>query len=120
MTMNIHDVEFDSVFEVHADGTLTHRYDLYAPTVTHDDERDVDVDGPYWTPLVGWTGQHGYNGAVMHASEQFAGALANYVSSRAGVYVLTVVEVLEDTNEDANEDPAGWAILRFEKDLLDV
>ena len=68
---------------------------------------------------MGWTGQHGYNGAVMHASEQFAGPLANYVISRAGVYVLTVVEVLAD-DEDANEEPAGWAILRFEKDLLDV
>lgn len=105
--------EFDLVFTVFEDSTVTERLDLYAPTVTHDETDDVYVDGSGWTPLTGWTGQYGYRGAVMHASEQFAGSLADHVLSTPGTYVLTVVDVLPD-EDDEDPEPAGWAVLRRE------
>ena len=103
------DFEFDHVFTVHADGSVTDS-DRYAPSVWHDDTDDVVIDGEGWTALTGYTGQYRYNGAVMHASEQFAGGIRDDVLSTPGTYVLVVVDVL---SEDEGE-PAGWAVLRFD------
>src|SRR5690606_22027104 len=59
---------------------------IYAPDVEHDDRHDVLIDGqPYrehgaltpWEALTGYTGQHGYTGPTMHASEYLGGALAH-------------------------------------------
>lgn len=105
--------EFDCVFEVLEGGAVVDRHDIYAPQVYVYENCPVDIDGiPVgWEALTGWTGQYGYKGAVMHASEQFAGPMAAHVLGTPGVYVLVVVEVLEE-DEDGESEPAGWAVLR--------
>ncbi|WP_207126806.1 hypothetical protein [Actinocatenispora comari] len=59
-----------------------------------------------WEALTGWSGQHGYNGPIMHPSELVCGALAEYILSTPGTYVAVAVET-----ED-QDDPAGWLVLR--------
>jgi len=61
--------------------------------------------------LTGYTGQYGYHGAVMHASEYIGGGLADDILSTPGTYVVVVVNV-EDDEADEFAEPAGWAILR--------
>lgn len=89
----------------------------YVPSVTHDDEDDILLDGaPHRTSdtwevfSIGYTGQHGYNGGVMHASEQFSGRLLDDVLEAPGVYVITAVEV-----DDDPDNPAGWTILKLKE-----
>lgn len=107
-------VEFDCPFRVWEDdeSDVTRVEDnvpgVYAPDV-------ADVDGittteAAWSPLTGYTRQHGYRGAVLHPSEQLAGDLARDVLSSPGIYA--VVEV-RDENDEYPADPIGWAILRY-------
>lgn len=111
MTATTLDVEFDHVFTVTHDGTVTDAPNVYAPSVWHDDTADIVIDGDGWEALTGYTGQYGYRGAVMHASEKFAGGIARDVLDEPGTYVLVVVEVLPD-EDDEQPEPAGWAVLR--------
>lgn len=104
------DFDFDSPFEVRANGTVTDS-GLLAPSVWHSESDDVQIDGSSWEALTGWTGQYGYSGAVMHASEQFEGGIRDHVLSTPGTYVLVVVNVLPD-EDDEDPEPAGWAVLR--------
>lgn len=103
--------EFDCPFTVHADGSVTDAPGVYAPEVYHSDDDDVEIHGVGWDALVGYTGQYGYHGAVMHASEQFAGGIREDVLAMPGTYVLTVVEVMPE-DDDPEPEPAGWAVLR--------
>lgn len=109
-------VEFDSPFRI------TDAYDVeraedvaYTPTVEHDDEDDILIDGvpasdSEWWAISGMTGQYGYNGAVMHSSEYISGGMAEALyrlrdgDSRM-VFVVTTVET------DDPERPAGWTVL---------
>lgn len=108
--------EFDSVFRVWTNGDITLVPGTYAPDVHHDDTYDILIDGipvddsETWEALSGYTGQYGYTGPVMHASEQFGGKLREDVLSHPGIYVLVVVEVFPD--DDPEPAPAGWAVLR--------
>ena len=106
-------VEFDTPFIVRPGGTIEPAPAVYAPSVFHDDETDVTVDGPDWRPLRGYTGQYGYSGAVMHPSEYLGGRLAADILAEPGVYVVVAVEVMPDDDDDSPE-PAGWAVLRYE------
>lgn len=119
--------------------TLSRADGVYGPTVEHDAVHDVLIDGHAvncpcgycaWSPLTGYTRQHGYRGAVMHASEFVGGGLADDLLATADehpVYMVTSVEVTEcdedcDPGEHTPEDveagiwghePAGWCILRL-------
>lgn len=111
---------------------------LYAPTVEHSYTHDVLINGHaprcecgycHWEPLTGHSGQHGYRGAVMHASEFIGGALALdlldtasehpiYVVSEVGVVVCEEDCCADRTDADAEvglweHEPVGWAILRL-------
>lgn len=88
--------DFDHVFRVNEDGTVSDVEDVWAPSVFHDDENDVEIDSEDWEPLTGYTGQYSYHGAVMHASERFAGRIYRDVMAEPGVYVLVVVECYPD------------------------
>lgn len=105
--------EFDHVFTVAEDGTVSDGPDyLYAPTVTHSDEHDIEYEqyvGRTWAPLTGYTGQWGYSGAVMHASETLSGGLARDILTEPGTYVTVVVE----SDDPDGEEAAGWAVLRY-------
>jgi len=113
----INDMEFDHVFTLHPDGSITHPKDVWAPEVYHSDVNDIDIcDGPdcRWHPLTGFTGQDRYHGAVMHPSEYIGRGIADYLQELAAdepvTFVVTVVECLPE-DDDEFPEPAGWAIL---------
>lgn len=92
-------VEFDSPFTVTAAGELADApAGIYAPEVYHDESTDITMSGAEttWEALTGYTGQHSYSGAVMHASEYLGGRLAADILETPGVYVVTSVEVLPE------------------------
>lgn len=106
------EVDFDSPFSVDSQGNVeTHVSGYYAPEVYHIDAsapNDVEIGSSDWEAWsTGRSGQHGYRGAVMHASEQLAGGIARDLLSEPGVYVLTTVEDLDDM-----DNPAGWIVLK--------
>lgn len=108
MGMSVLGVEFDFPFRVGGDGSVMGVADVYAPVVYHDAGTDVRVDSVAgeWEPFsAGYTGQWGYAGPVMHASETLGGRLVADMIADGGVFVVTVVEV------DGGE-PAGWIVLR--------
>lgn len=111
--------EFDHVFTLNTDGTITEPAGVYAPSVYHDPDGDVTIDawpaGTRWTCMTGLTGQDSYHGAVMHASE-FVGrgvaqAMFDLTEDGPVTFALVVVYCLPDEDEpDADDDVAGWAI----------
>lgn len=75
----------------------------------------VEVDG--WEVFTnGYSGQYGYRGPIMHASEFIGGHLADDIMARPGIYVAVTVEVScphdETAGCDCEDEPAGWAVLR--------
>lgn len=104
--------DFGSVFTLAPTGEIADRRDLHAPTVWHDDELDVIIEGRGWTALTGMTGQYSYNGAVMHSSEYIGVGIIDRLLDLADddtqTFTIVTVEVLDDP-----EHPAGWAILHY-------
>lgn len=98
-----------------------------APEVYHDETDDIVIDGVRWEDCKEWepircfSGQYGYKGAVMHASEFIGSALAEHMSDLSEivpqVFVVVVVNVLP-TDDDKDPEPAGWAILYRDADPL--
>lgn len=133
-------MEFDHVIEVHADGTVTDGpAGIYGPDLMHVEfERhplDIENVGPQgWDILRGFSGQYGYAGGVMHASEQIGGGLETFILSHPGLYVACVVNCWGEPECDGHEslrgdsmgatvycdntcgsveddpEPAGWAV----------
>lgn len=102
-------LEFDCVVEVHKDGTMTDRHDLYAPESYDDGTGGIDFAGStVWKPLDGYSGQYGYSGPIMHPSEYIGGVLEDDIATTPGVYVVVVVTDLDDVDGE----PSGWAVLR--------
>lgn len=114
--------------------TLSRADGVYAPTVELDPEYGVLVDSyvidrSRWRAVSGFSGQHGYSGPIMHASEFIGGGMADYLLSTADdcpTYVVCEVAVTEcddecmerddHTPEDVmagawGHDPAGWILL---------
>lgn len=103
-------MEFDHVIEVHEDGTISEPQGIYAPEMLDD-----ELDRQGWTLLTGWTGQYGYAGPTMHASEYIGGALERHIRETPGVYVAIVAYASADESieeSDGNPVDAGWAIAR--------
>lgn len=111
-------IEFDAVWTLRTRdlGTfgMTARIDhdpagLYAPDVVNDPDGDVEVFGE-WEALTGMTGQHGYNGAVMHPSELIGAGIAQTLSwlTVDEPVTFTVTTVADD---ETDGDPIGWAIV---------
>lgn len=90
---------FDHVVEVHADGTVTHRADIYAPDL-HEGEMLADE----WSLLDGWSVQDRYSGPIMHQSEYIGGGMARWILDNPGIYVALVDYSFDD------EEPEGWAV----------
>jgi hypothetical protein len=113
-------MEMDHVIQVHADGAVTEPRDVRGP-----DDVYVDTDGDGqisaaddkdlitrmreqgWELMNGYSGQHGYSGPIMHASEYVGGRLERDILAEPGYYVVASVETLDDS-----EEPAGWIIAR--------
>jgi hypothetical protein len=115
-------MEIDHVVRVGEDGSITDNFGMYAPETLIETDEDGQIlaeheaalvsqlDREGWSPLNGWSGQYGYSGPIMHASEYIGGDLEDYIRETPGVYVAVVVECLPH-NEDGESEPAGWMIL---------
>lgn len=110
-------LDFDTVFTIQGSDVV--RVDhIYAPSVTHDPDADIWIDGAEWECLTGMTGQYGYHGAVMHASEVIGSGIAELLTEYdpGTLFAIVIVDVLSDDCEDhedhgdGNCEPAGWAI----------
>jgi hypothetical protein len=87
---------FDHPFTVTAAGQLADApAGIYAPEYYSDTDAE-ELAGAGWEALTGYTGQYGYNGPHMHASEYLGGGLARDILATPGVYVVVVVNVLPD------------------------
>lgn len=116
---NVSALDFDHPFTITVFDEKVWRIDhpegVYAPNVDHSESHDIDIDEPGWEAFTGFTGQFGYNGACLHASEgvsrRIAEELVRLAVDEPQTYVMVVVSagVIEDGDSD---EPAGWAILR--------
>lgn len=118
--MALNDVmEFDHVVTVHADGTVTDGpANLYAPDLYGNYHGDTDGEwlscmlNQDWQLITrGYSGQHGYNGPVMHNSEFIGGGLERDILARPGHYVAIVCQWLPEAGGDEDADSIeGWAV----------
>jgi hypothetical protein len=96
-------MEVDHVIEVHEDGTVTEdTEDVYAPEVYTGELFEPDGWSFFTT---GYSGQYGYSGPWMHASEFVGGSLAQDILSEPGYYVVI-----------ANDAGDEWAVVRKERE----
>ena len=128
-------MEFDHVIRVWPDGTISKPRDVFAPDVSNLGE---DVSEP-WDLMTGYTGQYGYKGPCMHASEFIGGRMAEDILSEPGWYVALVAEadqcrepgcedcspfLIATSNGEwtcphgcdlcASDEPAGWVVAYVE------
>lgn len=81
---------------------------LHAPSVYgYEDTPDPEIDSDEWEFYSsGYTGQHMYNGPVMHNSEMLSGRLEADILANPGAYVVTSVYYPDDDTVE------GWVVLR--------
>lgn len=107
MKLTNENINFDSPFVVLPNGEFA-TVNIYSPSVYNSDTEDIYIESTEWEALTGYTGQHGYNGAVLHSSEYLGGGLLkDILEDVGGVYCLTVVYDLDD------DGMAGWSVLRY-------
>lgn len=128
------DFEFNTIYSAFTGERID---GLYVPTVEHHDKHDILIDGGLvkskaglevnsgWDAIVGKTNQHGYRGAVLHASETASDELIMQWVREMDGSTFAIVEVSgHDDDEPVFEDepdycqthgcahePAGWAII---------
>lgn len=68
--------------------------------------------GTGWELMDGYSGQHGYSGPIMHASEYIGGRMVDDILATDGYYAAVVCDVLDDEDDE----PAGWAVARRDLD----
>ena len=109
------EIEFYQAFTF--DGAAIADHDYTVPEVELiDGELEISPQ-QNWMPVTGHSGQYGYNGPIMHVSEQFSPNLLQDMHDRYGprsIYGLAVVESWNDEFEEY--DAAGWVILVWERD----
>jgi hypothetical protein len=98
-------MEFDHTVRVHADGTVTDA-EPGAPWAPEVYDAELPAGSP-WRLMTGYTGQHGYNGPSMHASEFIGGRMADDILANPGLYVALVDNPLNPDNDD---DVNGWCV----------
>lgn len=97
-------MSFDHVIGVNESGELIPVSGVYAPLLsplTDEDGHEIaDTDPDLhhqaemcgWQLLTGWSGQYGYAGPGMHASEYIGAELADRILSTPGYWVAVVPE----------------------------
>lgn len=91
----------------------------YAPTVAMfelepDVWSDEEVESEGWEPVsAGFTGQYGYSGPVMHASETFGQGMAERLAELAEDYSAFATVAVECINlaGEREDTPAGWMVV---------
>ena len=102
-------MEFDHVIEVHPDGSITDRRDIWAPEL-RDGELEQGQPGP-WELLNGFSGQDRYAGPIMHPSEYIGGGMERYIRETPGIYVsLVAYYTPENPDDNDGDDIEGWAV----------
>ena len=71
------------------------------------DEPGFSIEG--YVPLKGFTGQHGYDGAMMHTSEVFSSGMARMCANKGGKFYLDYVEY--ETLDGLDLESAGWFLM---------
>lgn len=107
---------FDTVIYSHGDGTISDvepGSSLYGPDVSTWEQEDGTwaeevMVGP-WELLTGFSGQYGYSGPHMHASEYIGGGLARHILETVGFYVAVVVTPVP-LDEDDDVEPDSWVV----------
>lgn len=104
-------MSFHRVVESHGDGALSIPSDVSAPyCYWHEWGEGIHIDPDSgWELLTGYSGQHGYDGPIMHASESIGGRMARDILARPGWYVSVVCEDLSD-DPDFDDYIVGWAV----------
>lgn len=93
-------MEFDYPVEVLPGGIVVEGpRDLWAPEL-----RDGELDSDRWELLDGYSGQQGYSGPIMHASELIGGGMARDILDTPGIYVALVSHRTELDPSDVPED----------------
>ncbi len=116
------DPEFDIPYTLHPDGNVTDSSVNYLPPVMVDDPEggDIVIDSAEWSALKGYTGQHGYHGAIMHPSEQWGqwaiDALKEAGDSmgpdyRGAPVTFAVVEAMDEDGSYPDGDAIGWVVI---------
>jgi hypothetical protein len=108
-------VEFDHPFTI-TNGEVVDVNDAYAPSVyLVEGDDDETIDGQGWQFVSdGWTGQYGYSGPVMHASEFIGEGIAERLAEMAESYrafAIVAVEFIPENEDDLSTEPVGWAIV---------
>lgn len=114
LAKEIQALDFDTVFRVEEWAVVElHGGGEYAPDVWHDETGDVTIDGERWKAITGMTGQYGYHGAVMHASEFVGSGIAQHLAEDYDPGTLFAMVIVNVDSEDDGEypEPAGWAIV---------
>ena len=107
------EMEFDHIVYSHGDGTISDAHTMRSPYVYVAELEDGTwveeaMDEP-WDLVDGFSGQYGYSGPHMHASEYIGGGLARHILETAGFYVVTVVTPMP-FNECEDVDSDEWAV----------
>lgn len=104
--------EFDFTYTIDKDGNIG-ASDEYTPFVSNHPDMGEDVEGD-WELLAGHSGQYGYNGAVMHPSEQWGewaiADLKNLADVEGETLHFSVVEVRDEDGNYPDGDSIGWAV----------
>ena len=81
---------------------------------TGDDDKALYsvVAGTGWELVSGFTGQHGYDGPVMHESEYMGGGIVQYTMDTPGIYAVQYVLAWSDSDFEEYEY-VGWVLLRY-------
>lgn len=130
-------IDFDSPFRVvstsdSGETIIEGAPGIYAPDVTlfvgRDGngvgEEEIDYrpwnESTRWQAITGYSGQQGYSGPTMHASEYLGGNMARDVLADIGsTYVAVTVECLanwdatEEEEMEVRDNPAGWMLLKL-------
>src|SRR6478735_3905951 len=78
--------DFDHVFTIRDSRIVDDFPNLFAPSVWNDDSEggDIEIESDAWEGVLrGWTGQYGYRGHVMHASEYIGDAIGEHLATLA-------------------------------------
>jgi hypothetical protein len=102
-------MDFDHVVRVHTDGTVTDALTVSAPELYDDELSSQD-----WQLMDGYSGQYGYSGPIMHASEFIGEGLARDILATPGLYVALVDYATLDGPDD--DSVSGWAVAFREAD----
>lgn len=112
---SIQSIDFDVPFVLNGDAAESFGGPIWAPPAYADESGD-HVDSPDWEFVSqGLTGQYGYAGPVMHASEFIGAGIARHLEELSEDFQAFAVVVVEWQGESAESDepPVGWAIVGY-------